>query len=89
MEYVVNEDFIVRDIEDKLVIVNINDAKYYTLNEIGNLILHHIIQENEYDDPLKDVQSKFEVDQTQFEVDFKTFVRELTSKSILSPAGKA
>jgi len=88
LNYTLNEDYIVREIDEKLVVVNINDAKYYTFNDVGKLILDHIIQQKDYADLLQSVQTTFDVTRKQFEDDFSLFLREMESKSILSDSVK-
>ena len=84
LNYTLNEDYIVREIDEKLVVVNINDAKYYTFNDVGKLILDHIIQQKDYGDLLQSIQTTFDVTRKQFENDFNLFLKEMESKSILS-----
>lgn len=88
LNYTLNEDYIVREIDDKLVVVNINDAKYYTFNDVGKLILDHILQQKDYGDLLQSVQTTFDVTREQFENDFSLFLRDMESKSILSSSVK-
>ncbi|MBW2003516.1 MAG: PqqD family protein [Deltaproteobacteria bacterium] len=82
-KYSINENLIVKEIDKKSVLVNINTAKYYTFNETGDFILKCLLEKMNYEDTKAKFLESFYVEEDVFEKAYKDFIEALKTKNII------
>ncbi|MEN6317849.1 MAG: PqqD family protein [Syntrophaceae bacterium] len=79
----VNENLILKEIDNKSVVVDINTAKYYTFNETGNFILKCLINGMNYEETKDKFLKEFDVEEDVFKLGYMDFLKTLSSKEII------
>jgi DNA-directed RNA polymerase delta subunit len=87
-KYALEESMVYKEIEQKLVVVDINAAKYFTFNETADFIMKRLLENMEYEEIKSRFLAEFDVSDKEFENDFSAFTKELGSKSILLNGGE-
>ena len=82
-QYSIDENLIVKEIDKKSVLVDINMAKYYTFNETGNFILRCLLEKVNYEDTKAKFLEAFHVEENVFEKAYVDFIEALKTKNII------
>lgn len=82
-QYSINENLIVKEIDKKSVLVDINTAKYYTFNETGNFILKCFLEKMNYEETKAKFLDVFDVEEDVFEKACGDFIEALKTKKII------
>lgn len=82
-QYSINENLIVKEIDKKSVLVDINTAKYYTFNETGNFILKCLLEKMNYEETKAKFLEAFYVEEDVFEKACGDFIEALKTKKII------
>ncbi len=76
-----------REIDDKIVLINLDSGFYYSLNEVGCFIFNRILKSKEVGDILDEIESSFEVSKGEAREDIEEFVESLKREKIVLAAG--
>jgi len=83
-DYILNSNIISKQIEGRTVLVDIDTAKYYTFNEVGNVFLSKFLSEKNSRDIIFEVEQDYDIEQSKIEADFHVFFDDLIKKNILT-----
>jgi len=83
----VSDRVVYREIDDKIVLINLDSGFYYSLNEVGCFIFNRILKSKEVDDILDEIESSFEVSQREAREDLDAFVESLKREKIILANG--
>ncbi len=82
----VNKEMIIKDIDGKTVVVDIDAATYFTFNETGNLIWKCLLDGKDFEATKESITNEFTVSSEEFDKDYKAFIDDLKSKNLLKEA---
>ena len=82
-DFAINRNLILKVIDNKSVVVDINTAKYYTFNETGNFILKCLINGMNYEETKDKFLTEFDVEEDVFKQGYMNFVKALSIKEII------
>ena len=83
----VSDRVVYREIDDKIVLINLDSGFYYSLNEVGCFIFNRILKSKEVGDILDEIESSFEVSKGEAREDIEEFVESLKREKIILAAG--
>ncbi|MCX5753130.1 MAG: PqqD family protein [Candidatus Krumholzibacteria bacterium] len=83
----VSDRVVYREIDDKIVLINLDSGFYYSLNEVGCFIFNRILKSKEVGDILDEIESTFEVSQREAREDLDGFVESLRREKIILANG--
>jgi len=83
----VNERVVFREIDDRIVLINLDSGYYYSLNEVGCFIFNQILKNKGIDDILDEIEGHFEVSQGKAREDLEEFMGTLEKEQIIRAAG--
>ena len=72
-----------REIEGEIVILNIDNGFYYTLDEVGSIIWEMVVKNISEEQIVKNLVEGYETDKATASKDVKTFLRELEKQEII------
>ena len=82
-DFSINENLILKEIDNKSVVVDISTAKYYTFNDTGNFLLKCLIDGMNYEETKDKFLAEYDVAEDVYEQGYKDFVKALSVKEIL------
>jgi hypothetical protein len=85
-KYNVNQELLVKEIDKRSVIVDINTAKYFTFNETGDFIWKCFLENMDYEETKTAFLDEFTVSEEIFNKDYRTFICDLRLKKIIKEA---
>jgi hypothetical protein len=77
MDLVLKEGLLIQKVVDEVVILEPDSGDYYTLNEIGALMLEHLQQGKSADQITLEISQTFNVTQKEAKQDFTLLLTEL------------
>ena len=83
----VSDRVVYREIDDKIVLINLDSGFYYSLNEVGCFIFTRLLKSKEVDGILDEIESSFNVSQKEAREDFDGFVESLKKEKIILANG--
>jgi hypothetical protein len=81
--YKVSDKVVFREIDDKIVLINLESGYYYSLNECGRFIFNLLIKNKQIHEVLEEINSRFEVSMETAKSDLEQFIGELEKEKIL------
>ena len=82
----ISDKVVFREVEEKIVLINLETGYYYSLNEIGRFVFNAIRKGSQLPDILQDIKEAFEVPDKKVEDDLNFFIEELKKENILYSA---
>ena len=77
------EDILVREIEDESVILNLNDESYYGLDDIGTHFWNVVTSSASIQSALEKLVDEYEVDESVLKKDLAKWLQTLLDKKML------
>lgn len=84
--YKVCDNIIVTDMDDEVVVSRRNDAtgnKLIVFNDIGKIIVKHLVQKHTVDEIVDDIHQKTGADSKRIEKDLWVFINQLVEAHII------
>jgi hypothetical protein len=75
---------VLTEIEDEAILLNIDQNKYYGLDELGLQIWKWVEDGNGYDELKQLIINHYDVDESIAEVDLKDFLEQLKEKGLIT-----
>ena len=82
-KFIINPDYVFRDVLDEAVLVNTKTKLCINLNETGTFIVKSIINNIDSSKILADMINTFEINPESAKVDLENFIADLQEKNIL------
>jgi len=88
LSYIVNDDFIYKEIGNNYVAVDINTAKYYTFNDTATFFIKCFADKKDQVQTKAAFFDEFDVNEETYVEGLNSFIKDATSKGILIPTEK-
>lgn len=85
MDLVLKEGLLIQKVVDEVVILEPESGDYYTLNEIGALMLEHLQQGLTSSDIAEKLSQQFAVQSSQVEADLQQLMNKLSECGLTKP----
>jgi len=79
----ISDKVVFRKVENKIVLINLENGYYYSLNKMGGFIFNSIRDGRHTSNILNDIKRDFDVSESKAEDDFNSFIEELKEEAIL------
>jgi DNA-directed RNA polymerase delta subunit len=79
----VSDKVVFREIDDKIVLINLDTGFYYSLNEVGRLIFNEILKSKEVVDIVHEIRNAYEVPEREAREDLQEFLQSLRAEKII------
>jgi DNA polymerase III delta prime subunit len=83
MFFKVSDKVVFREIEDKIVLINLDTGFYYSLNELGRFIFNEILKKREIVNIVDEIQDTYEVPEEEAREDLQEFLQSLKAEKIV------
>lgn len=77
---------LVEHIDGEAVVLDPNEDTYFTVNEVGALVLKSITENCDVDAMIKNITDEFDVDETTAKLDATAFLESMIDASLISPS---
>lgn len=81
--YSINRNVVYREVDDRIVLINLDSGYYYSLNEVGRLIFRCIVDKKDIDNIIDKILNEYEITREKARNDIDSFLSELTKENIL------
>ena len=82
--YKVSDKVVFREIDDRIVLINLESGYYYSLNECGRFIFNLLRKNKNMPEVLEAIKSKFKVSLETAKGDLEQFIEELEKEKIIT-----
>lgn len=79
----ISEQIIARIVENKAVVINLNNGEATALDEIGTIFWKSII-DNDYTGAIKLILDEYDVDEEKVKTDYNNFVEKMKTLGIIT-----
>jgi len=79
----INSNVIFREIDDRIVLINLENGFYYSLNEIGCMIFKLILDKHDTSEIVERINGNFEIANDTIESDLDSFIRDMEREKIV------
>lgn len=83
----VDERVVFREIDDRMVLINLESGFYYSFNEVGCFIFNRILKNRGIDAILDEIQVNYKVPQAEARGDLEEFMGTLEKEKIIRAVG--
>ncbi len=81
--YRVSDKVVFREIDEKIVLINLESGYYYSLNECGRFIFNLLRKNKNMPEVLEEIKIKFNVSSETANRDLEQFIEELERENII------
>ncbi len=81
---IINSNIIARDLQGEMVLLNMENGDYFTLNSIGSEVYNCICDEMETGDIIDLLFERYEIEYDKLRADILVLIDEMKRKNILS-----
>jgi hypothetical protein len=79
----INDKVVFREVDDKIILINLESGFYYSLNEIGCFIFKRILKNKNPCEILEEIKHSFDVSEEKADQDLGEFLDTLTRENIV------
>ncbi len=81
--YRVSDKVVFREIDEKIVLINLESGYYYSLNECGRFIFNLLRKNKNMPEVLEEIKIEFSVSSETANMDLEQFIEELERENII------
>jgi len=82
----VNDKIVFREIDGCIVLVNLENGNYYSLNEVGSLIFKLLLKNKNWESIEEEIRSTYKLKHGNINNDISDFIKDMTKENILLEA---
>lgn len=83
MMFKINDKIVYKEIDDKMVLINLESGFYYSLNELGRFIFSLMLDKMDSPGIIAEIGNRYDISGSRAEQDLQMFIESLEKENIL------